>query len=330
VRTKYGGEATDENAIRAGRIGVSVATTGVSAASVAETDAAIMAAITLGPSRPSEASAGRRIKDAAKRLFDIAAAVLLLVLLAPIIVCVSIAIVLDSRGPVFYASRRVGFRGCAFDMLKFRKMRVDASGPALTIAGDERFTRLGRFLAAARLDEIPQLWNVIRGQMSLVGPRPEDPEFVVAHRDDYAAILEVRPGITGLCQLAFAKEAAILDPTDRLRDYVERLLPQKMTIDRLYAANRSFRMDLWILAWTVMAMILRRDVAVHRTTGRLSLRQQRLDRALRPAPSSHDGTHPRRPARTAIEQPARAARFQDCGCPERTPDDGVARPLARM
>ncbi len=238
---------------------------------------------------------------------------LLLVLLAPLIACVSIAIQLDSRGPVFYASRRVGFRGCAFDMLKFRKMRIDASGPALTIAGDERFTRLGRFLAAARLDEIPQLWNVLRGQMSLVGPRPEDPEFVSAHRDDYAAILEVRPGITGLCQLAFAKEAAILDRTDRLRDYVERLLPQKMAIDRLYAANRSFRMDLWILAWTVTAIILRRDIAVHRTTGRLSLRKRRLDGAHRPVSSSHNGTHSRPPARSAIERPARAARTPDSG-----------------
>jgi len=149
--------------------------------------------------------------------------------------------------------------------------------------------------------------------MSLVGPRPEDPEFVFAHRDDYAAILEVRPGITGLCQLAFAKEAAILDPTDRLRDYVERLLPQKMAIDRLYAANRSFRMDLWILAWTVTAIILRRDIAVHRTTGRLSLRKRRLDGAHRPVSSSHNGTHSRPPARSAIERPARAARTPDSG-----------------
>jgi lipopolysaccharide/colanic/teichoic acid biosynthesis glycosyltransferase len=273
----------------------------------------ILAAFTVGPSRTSEASAGRRIEDAAKRLFDIAAAVLLLVFLAPLLACVSIAIQLDSRGPVFYASRRVGFRGCAFDMLKFRKMRVGASGPALTIAGDERFTRLGRFLAAARLDEIPQLWNVLRGQMSLVGPRPEDPEFVFAHRDDYAAILEVRPGITGLCQLAFAKEAAILDPADRLRDYVERLLPQKMSIDRLYAASRSFRMDLWILAWTATAIILRRDIAVHRTTGRLSLRKRRPDRPHRPASSSQNGSHSRPPARSAIEQPAHAARTPDCG-----------------
>jgi lipopolysaccharide/colanic/teichoic acid biosynthesis glycosyltransferase len=295
---------------------------------VAETDAVISAAITLGPSRTSEASAGLRIEDAAKRLFDIAAAMLLLVLFAPLIACVSIAIQLDSRGPLFYASRRVGFRGNAFDMLKFRKMRVGASGPALTIAGDERFTRLGRFLAAARLDEIPQLWNVLRGQMSLVGPRPEDPEFVFAHRDDYAAILEVRPGITGLCQLAFAKEAAILDPTDRLRDYVERLLPQKMSIDRLYAANRSFRMDLWILAWTVTAIILRRDIAVHRTTGRLGVRKRRPDPAAHLLSSSPNGAHSSPSSRSAIEQPAHAARTATAGCPERTSDRRLPRPLA--
>jgi lipopolysaccharide/colanic/teichoic acid biosynthesis glycosyltransferase len=160
-------------------------------------------------------------------------------------------------------------------MLKFRKMRVDAEGPILTIAGDDRFTRIGRFLVATKFDEIPQLWNVLRGQMGLVGPRPEDPEMVALHRGSYAAILGVRPGITGLCQLAFAKEGAILDRDDRLRDYVERLLPQKMFIDGVYVTSHSFSMDLRILVWTVIAVASGRDVAVDRTTGRLSFRGPR-------------------------------------------------------
>ncbi len=213
--------------------------------------------------------------DTVKRLFDLTASTALLLLLAPALICVSIAIKLDSRGPVLYRCRRIGRHGSEFAMLKFRKMRAGALGPALTIAGDERFTRLGRLLVATRVDEIPQLWNVLRGEMSLVGPRPEDPEIVSLNLDHYAAILRVRPGITGLCQLAFAKEGAILDPDDRLRDYVDRLLPQKMSIDRLYAASRSFSMDLRILGWTVTAVAFRQDVAVHRASGRLSLRQPR-------------------------------------------------------
>jgi lipopolysaccharide/colanic/teichoic acid biosynthesis glycosyltransferase len=165
-------------------------------------------------------------------------------------------------------------------MLKFRKMRHDAHGPPLTSADDARFTRVGRFLAASKLDEVPQLWNVLRGEMSLVGPRPEDPAFVAMHPDDFAAIVGVKPGVTGLCQLAFAKEGRILDAKDRVRDYAERLLPQKIAIDLLYARRRTFLFDAKILAWTAIAVLLRKDVAVHRGTGRLTLRRRgRLDRS---------------------------------------------------
>ena len=103
---------------------------------------------------------------------------------------------------------------------------------------------MGGFLARTKLDEVPQLWNVLRGEMSLVGPRPEDPGFVALHEDDYRTILQVRPGVTGLCQLAFAKESAILDPSDRLGHYVADILPQKVRLDVLYARTRSFRGDL--------------------------------------------------------------------------------------
>jgi lipopolysaccharide/colanic/teichoic acid biosynthesis glycosyltransferase len=160
-------------------------------------------------------------------------------------------------------------------MLKFRKMRNGVSGPPLTAAQDDRFTRIGRFLANTKLDEIPQLWNVLRGGMGLVGPRPEDPTFVDLHREQFAEILDVRPGITGLSQLAFANEAEILAVEDRLNDYVERILPQKMRLDRLYVERRSLRMDLRILAWTVVAVGFRKDAAVHRETGRLTVRAPR-------------------------------------------------------
>jgi lipopolysaccharide/colanic/teichoic acid biosynthesis glycosyltransferase len=208
------------------------------------------------------------------RALDVLVSALLLAVLLPVLACVAAAIKLDSRGPVFYRCRRVGHLGGDLWMLKFRKMPVDVGGPALTVVDDDRFTRIGRFLATSKLDEIPQLWNVLKGEMALVGPRPEDRRFVDLHWADFARILEVKPGITGLCQLAFAREGEILDPADLLGDYIERLLPEKIKLDRLYASTRSLRKDVQILGWTAVAVLLRRDVAVHRDNGRLSARRR--------------------------------------------------------
>ncbi len=200
------------------------------------------------------------------------AAVLLLVLL-PVFVILALAIKLDSPGPVFFRAERVGFRGSRLRMLKFRKMRQDASGPALTTADDDRFTRMGRFLVSMKFDELPQLWNVLRGDMSLVGPRPEDPRFVAAQPVAYAHILQVKPGITGLCQLAFAREGELDGAGDRVVYYVRQLLPQKAALDQLYARTRSVALDFRIMFWTFGAVFCRRDVAVNRETGALSLRR---------------------------------------------------------
>ncbi|HSC90980.1 MAG TPA: sugar transferase [Gaiellaceae bacterium] len=227
------------------------------------------------PARGGGRPVARRFDDALKRGLDVSIAAVLLLVLLPLLVIVAAAIKLDSPGPLFFRARRVGFRGSELLMLKFRKMRDDADGPPLTTADDRRFTRVGRVLAATKLDELPQLWNVLRGEMSLVGPRPEDPEFVALEWDAYRTILEVRPGITGLCQLAFAREAEILDEHDRTGQYVERLLPQKARLDALYASRRSLAVDLRVLAWTVAAVLLRCEVAVNRRTGALSLRRRR-------------------------------------------------------
>ncbi len=210
----------------------------------------------------------------ATRLLDVALAVALAVVTLPVALLVAVAVKLDSPGPVFFRCRRVGHGGQPFDMLKFRKMHDGARGPGLTATDDGRFTRVGRLLARSKLDELPQLWNVLRGQMSLVGPRPEDPSFVATRPDDFAPILSVRPGITGLSQLAFANESAILDPDDRVGDYLDRILPQKMGLDGLYACRRSLAMDVRILFWTAVAVVLRRDVAVHRGTGHTTLRRR--------------------------------------------------------
>jgi lipopolysaccharide/colanic/teichoic acid biosynthesis glycosyltransferase len=209
-----------------------------------------------------------------KRAIDVATAFCALVALSPLFLVLAALIKLDSRGPVFYRAERVGFRGRRLAMLKFRKMHETAGGAALTMADDDRFTRVGRWLMHTKLDELPQLWHVLRGDMSLVGPRPESPGFVERHRDDYEVILTTRPGLTGYSQLAFAREGAILDPEDPQGHYVGRLLPQKVGLDRMYASRLSTRRDLAIMFATFATIALRQPVAVNRQTGALTRRRR--------------------------------------------------------
>jgi lipopolysaccharide/colanic/teichoic acid biosynthesis glycosyltransferase len=224
------------------------------------------------------ATISARVNSIAMRALDIVVAAVLLLLLSPVIIAIAIAIKLDSQGSVLFPCARVGRDGNQFAMLKFRKMWQDANGPALTVIGDSRFTRIGRFLSVSKLDELPQLWNVLRGQMSLVGPRPETAEFVDLLGSNRELILSVRPGITGLSQLAFARESEILDKDDRVGDYVRRILPQKAHLDALYVENASVGKNLRILWWTAVATVLRRPVAVGRASGGLGIRR-------RPSPS---------------------------------------------
>jgi lipopolysaccharide/colanic/teichoic acid biosynthesis glycosyltransferase len=210
----------------------------------------------------------------AKRVFDVVVSATLLLLLLPLILLVALLIKLDSRGPVFYRTERAGHRGRPLNMLKFRKMHADASGLALTLNGDSRFTRLGKWLAKTKIDEVPQLWNVLMGEMSLVGPRPEDHSFVARRLEDYGEILTARPGIIGLSQVAFAKESQILDLDDPVSHYVGAILPQKTGLDRLYVRAGSLRMDVRILFWGSVAVLLRRPIAVHRESGKMNLRRR--------------------------------------------------------
>ena len=194
---------------------------------------------------------GRRILD-----------VCVLTLLAPLIVLpmliVMLAVFLDSPGSVFFRARRVGYRGRSFDMVKFRTMRVDNAGHAVAGANDSRITPVGGFLRATRLDELPQLWNVLRGEMSLVGPRPELEEFVALHAGDYAEILSVPPGITGPTQLRYAGlEPHLLSlHADPERFYRDQLLPDKVKLDLDYARSRSFAGDLATLGRTLVLPLL--------------------------------------------------------------------------
>jgi lipopolysaccharide/colanic/teichoic acid biosynthesis glycosyltransferase len=217
---------------------------------------------------------GDTARAAVKRSMDVVMAAVALVVLSPLFLVIALLVVLDSPGPVFYRADRVGFHGRRLRMLKFRKMHRAASGLALTLARDERLTRTGAWLARTKLDELPQLWHVLCGEMSLVGPRPESPDFVARFRDDYAVILQTRPGLTGYTQLAFAREGAILNPEDAHGHYVNELLPQKVGLDRLYASRLAIRRDLRILFATVGAVVLRQSVAVNRKTGALTLRRR--------------------------------------------------------
>jgi lipopolysaccharide/colanic/teichoic acid biosynthesis glycosyltransferase len=209
-----------------------------------------------------------------KRVFDAVFASVLLLAMLPVLIAIAIAIKVDSRGPVFHRVRRVGYRGRPLNMLKFRKMHHDAQGGPLTTAADPRLTRVGALLTRTRLDELPQLWDVLCGRMSIVGPRPEDPLFVALHPEHYDAIHAVRPGITGITQLAFAEESSILDSEDPVTDYVSRILPGKVKLDVLYATRTRMSMDLAVLYWTIAGVVMRRPVAVHRATGRMNMRRR--------------------------------------------------------
>jgi lipopolysaccharide/colanic/teichoic acid biosynthesis glycosyltransferase len=193
-----------------------------------------------------------------KRTLDLVVGVPVLVVATPVIGVAAIAMRLSGDvGPVFYRAGRIGEGGRPFTALKLRTMRVgDAgSGAAVTAAGDQRITGLGRVLRRTKFDELPQLWNVIKGEMSLVGPRPEDPRFVDWTSPVHRTVFSARPGITGPAQIAFRDEESMLAADDVERAYVERILPLKLELDATYLQNRSLSGDLAILARTVRAVL---------------------------------------------------------------------------
>lgn len=194
-----------------------------------------------------------------KRLFDLIVASALLTTLAPLMALVALAIRIDSPGPVLFRQERVGRHGRLFRIRKFRTMAADAPvrGPAVTVGDDARITRVGRRLRHWRLDELPQLVDVLCGHMSLVGPRPELPRFVERYPADLRAqVLAVRPGITDPASLAHLDEAALLaGSADPEHDYVERILPAKLRLQADYAARATLRSDIVVLACTLAALL---------------------------------------------------------------------------
>ncbi|NLC59094.1 MAG: sugar transferase, partial [Armatimonadetes bacterium] len=188
-----------------------------------------------------------------------------LLLLSPLFALLALWIKRDSPGPVFHRGTRVGKNGRPFQILKFRSMVVNAAaaGPGITASGDPRVTRSGRFLRKTKLDELPQLVNVLRGEMSLVGPRPEDPRYVARYTPAQRRILSVRPGITSLASVAYRDEEALLAGGDLDQIYTQVVMPAKLEIDLAYLDQMSLWTDLRILALTVWAVFGKRMSGKH-------------------------------------------------------------------
>lgn len=192
-----------------------------------------------------------------KRLVDIVCALGGLLLLVPLLVAVALAVLLDDGRPVLFRQERIGRNGKRFDILKFRSMRAHPheAGPLITAAGDARLTRVGQVIRGWKLDELPQLVNVLRGEMTLVGPRPEVPRYVAHYSDAQRAVLALTPGITDPASLAFLDEerqlAAARDPE---RFYLDHAMPTKIALNLDYARTATCWSDLGVVIRTVMAI----------------------------------------------------------------------------
>ena len=182
-----------------------------------------------------------------KRVFDVVVCSIALVVLSPLLLMIAVVIKVDSRGPVLFRQVRIGLRGKPFVILKFRTMKPgsDRAAPNISPTSDPRVTRFGHFLRASYLDELPQLLNVIAGTMSIVGPRPETPEFVALYRPEERRVLDVRPGLLGPSTLASMDESQALENADDpLTYYVDVLMRERVRLDLEYVERMSLRSDL--------------------------------------------------------------------------------------
>ena len=218
--------------------------------------------------RPSpDLALSSRWGNAAKRLFDILVSALSLLALSPAFALIAFWIKRESPGPVFYHGPRIGKGGRSFRILKFRTMyetRKSYEGPRITSQGDDRITPFGKWLRDTKLNELPQLWNVLIGDMSLVGPRPEDPSISktwpaqIAHE-----LLSVRPGITSPASILYRDEENMLPASEAMLKYLHELSPDKMRLDQLYVRFRSFWLDLDVILWTAL-LLMPRIKPIHR------------------------------------------------------------------
>ncbi|MCL6576105.1 sugar transferase [Kyrpidia sp.] len=193
-----------------------------------------------------------------KRCFDFFCAVLGLVLLSPVFLVVAVLIRLENRGPIFYLQERIGYRGRPFRIFKFRTMvlNADRMGPSLTVGQDPRVTRVGTVLRKYKLDELPQLVNVLLGEMSLVGPRPEIAKYVDLYSPEQRRVLDLVPGITDPASLKYRNEAELLSASsDPERVYITNILPDKIRINLEYADRATVLRDIGVVIRTLLTVI---------------------------------------------------------------------------
>ena len=181
-----------------------------------------------------------------KRLADIISALIVLVIFLPFFLIVSIWILLDSKGGVFYKQKRVGKNQKEFDIFKFRSMAVGSDKKSqITVGEDVRVTKSGKFIRKYKIDEFPQLFNVIAGQMSVVGPRPEVPKYVSLYNEEQLKVLSVRPGLTDYASIAYFDEQKILGESANPEEtYIKEVMPAKLTLNLKYVSEQSFLVDL--------------------------------------------------------------------------------------
>lgn len=198
-----------------------------------------------------------------KRAFDITVSLLVIVIALPLWLIVALAIKLDSTGPVIHRAKRIGKDGKPFTLYKFRTMVANASrdGPGITGRGDSRITRVGSFLRKLKIDEVPQLINVIKGEMSVVGPRPEDPRFVAHYTPEQRRVLSIRPGMASPAFIKYRHEEELLanagDDVEQV--YLTQILPDKLRMDLEYIEQQSFLFDLAVLARATLSLFTTAD-----------------------------------------------------------------------
>lgn len=193
-----------------------------------------------------------------KMALDFVVALVGLVLVSPLLAVCAVAVRLDSKGPVFFRQWRVGQNGKLFQLVKLRTMvdKAEQMGSKITASGDARMTRVGRWLRKTKIDEVPQLWNVVLGEMSLVGPRPEVPEYVALYDSYQRRVLAFRPGVTGPASLAFVDEERLLAGQTGKEDfYVKTLMPRKLDLDLAYCQRVSLLEDLRLIILTLQRLL---------------------------------------------------------------------------
>lgn len=200
----------------------------------------------------------RKLRLAIKRTFDIVASFIGLILLSPILIIIAVFIKLDSKGPVFFKQKRVGKNKQIFEIYKFRTMVIDAEklGKQITVGNDNRITKIGKFIRKCKLDELPQLINVLKGEMSLVGPRPEVPKYVELYDVYQEQVLLVQPGITDYASIKFRNENELLGKSKNPEaTYIDEIMPTKIELNLLYIKNISLLEDFKLIFNTILAIL---------------------------------------------------------------------------